>query len=410
MTRNINCVRCDDKSLYTLANPKGVKVDRCLSCQGTWYDAGELEQTLGKDFDYNAFLGLMSPSKSELVCPCCSLEMTAMIFKYRGGQLIIDHCSKCRGFWLDNREYEVIKQLMMSYTRVPNKIGLTPASPYPLKEAASSLEHYQNLDYENSSDEESISVGMYFFSMFTSMPVEVYNPVRNSPTGLYIVIVTCIFVFLLQMSQILQGGVSQLVSFVNTHGFSVDALNSGRYWVVVTSIFMHANIPHIFTNLYALYVFGDNIHDLFNDHENVSGTFVFILFFVTTGIAGSLFSLLIILATRSSETYSIPAIGASGAVFAFMAAYWRAFPKTRIYQIIFFYPFKIPVWFYMLFWVGINILMALSMGVSARISWSAHLGGFAAGYFLLPLFLPFELGKIHAKKALHEHRPSPFQS
>jgi len=39
-----------------------------------------------------------------------------------------------------------------------------------------------------------------------------------------------------------------------------------------------------------------------------------------------------------------------------------------------------PLWFYMLLWLGGNLLMAAAMGIHSPVSWSCHLGGFLVGF------------------------------
>jgi membrane associated rhomboid family serine protease len=145
-----------------------------------------------------------------------------------------------------------------------------------------------------------------------------------------------------------------------------------------------------------LYAFGDNVYDLFKDHGESKGPHLFMLFYIIVGVFASIVH--IVLTAFNPMTAAIPVIGASGAVSGVLAAYWRAFPKTRIYQILFWYPFKIPIWLYVSFWIQTNIIIGLAAGSGARVSWQAHIGGFIAGYFLIPHFLPFRLERLQRKE------------
>ncbi len=43
----MKCPKCG-MDLHTF-ELKGVKLDRCVSCHGTWFDAGEIEQVMGQE-------------------------------------------------------------------------------------------------------------------------------------------------------------------------------------------------------------------------------------------------------------------------------------------------------------------------------------------------------------------------
>jgi membrane associated rhomboid family serine protease len=147
--------------------------------------------------------------------------------------------------------------------------------------------------------------------------------------------------------------------------------------------------------MYMLWIFGDNVSDVFADHGRYKGEALFALFFFVTVIIGGLGH---VAATFSNPiTRFVPLVGASGGISAVMAAYWRLFPNTMFYQVFFFWPFKISVRFYMLFWMGVQFFLIYKYGTFSNVSWSCHLAGFLGGYFLLPLFLPFSLKEITSK-------------
>ena len=51
---HMKCPKCG-MDLHTI-DYRGIAIDRCVSCNGTWFDAGELDQLLGHD---EGFLGKM---------------------------------------------------------------------------------------------------------------------------------------------------------------------------------------------------------------------------------------------------------------------------------------------------------------------------------------------------------------
>ena len=86
------------------------------------------------------------------------------------------------------------------------------------------------------------------------------------------------------------------------HGPSI---RDGQYYRLLTGIFLHGSIWHIFFNCYALYVIGSQI-------ESFLGKPKYIIIYFFSGIMGSLFSMIF--------GGSTPSIGASGAIFGLMGA------------------------------------------------------------------------------------------
>lgn len=78
----------------------------------------------------------------------------------------------------------------------------------------------------------------------------------------------------------------------------------GEVWRLITSAFVHANILHLFFNMYALYYIGKDV-------EKYYGKFKYLLLYLGSAITGSLFS--IVLSNYAS-------VGASGAIFGMFGA------------------------------------------------------------------------------------------
>ncbi|HAE38846.1 MAG TPA: hypothetical protein DCG57_09435 [Candidatus Riflebacteria bacterium] len=400
LSRNLPCVKCKE-TLSTIKSFDGVVVDRCRQCSGTWYDGGELEQVLGPAFDYQALMRTVSMRFSDYICPCCKMAMRALVFKFQHGELVIDHCSVCRGFWLDSGELESVKNLVETIRDgvAPVRIGFSSARPIServgyvnldekplLKDSA--LDHYRSVDYETGSEIDQIGVSAYLFSALTALPIEVFNPVKAPAFAMYLLIMLNIAVYIHTGSLV----PDKIMPFMREFGAVPLDVLSGKLHTLVTSMFLHINFWHLFANMYVLFVFGDNVYDLFNDHGKTRGPLTFVVFYLILGVLSCLIH--IILAAGHPVKSTVPAVGASGAVSGIMAAYCRAFPKSRIYQIIFWYPFKLPIWLYLGIWVLLNIALGLIAGSGARVSWQAHLGGFAFGYLLLPHFMPFHLERL----------------
>jgi len=160
-------------------------------------------------------------------------------------------------------------------------------------------------------------------------------------------------------------------------GFPVD-----DYWPFLTSMFLHDGWLHVISNMWALWIFGDNV-------EERMGRLRFLLFYLLTGLAAGLVHWF----TNAQST--LPTVGASGAIAGVLGAYFVLFPFARIIVLIpvFFWPFffELPAVTYLFVWFASQMiggaLSALGPEDVGGIAWWAHLGGFGAGVVLHRLFL-----------------------
>lgn len=132
-------------------------------------------------------------------------------------------------------------------------------------------------------------------------------------------------------------------------------------WTILTSIFVHAGLSHVFFNMLTLYFFGTFLTNLVSNRK-------FLLVYFGGGLLGSI--MFILLAPGFATV-----VGASGAIFAVGGALAVLSPNTRV-LIYFFIP--VPLWAAVIFGF---IIMSFVPGIA----WQAHLGGLifglAAGYF-----------------------------
>jgi rhomboid family protein len=134
-------------------------------------------------------------------------------------------------------------------------------------------------------------------------------------------------------------------------------------WTVITYMFLHAGVSHLFWNMLALYFFGPRL-------EARIGGRLFIGLYLTSGIAGAVASLV--------TPYAL-IIGASGAVFGVMLGYAHYWPREPIYL---FFVLRLEARWLVLLMTGIALWGGLS-GSGSGIANFAHLGGFAGGFLYL---------------------------
>ena len=169
-----------------------------------------------------------------------------------------------------------------------------------------------------------------------------------------------------------------------------------RLYQLVTYMFMHASLEHIFFNMFALWMFGMVV-------ENVWGPKKFLFYYIACGIGAGLFqeaaqfcSFYLTVASQypSLSLAQLPevalhlgdalnswtTVGASGAVYAILLAFGMTFPNERLFII----PIPIPIkakWFVMIY-AGIELFSAMST-TNDNVAHLAHLGGMVVGFFLI---------------------------
>ena len=150
---------------------------------------------------------------------------------------------------------------------------------------------------------------------------------------------------------------------------------------LITSMFMHGGWFHLVGNMWFLYVFGDNVEDVFGHNK-------FIIFYLLCGLAASTVQII------SNPSSHIPMVGASGAVSGVMGAYAVLFPRAPVHMLVFFGFFftriVVPAVFMLGYWLILQLLGGLLGGGAGGIAFWAHIGGFIAGIILLKIFCSSE--------------------
>ncbi|MDH5635279.1 MAG: rhomboid family intramembrane serine protease [Candidatus Bathyarchaeota archaeon] len=153
-----------------------------------------------------------------------------------------------------------------------------------------------------------------------------------------------------------------------------DILKGRNLHTLLTSMFLHANIPHIVGNMLFLYIFGDNVEDAF-------GHFRYLLFYLICGLAADFVH---ILSLTTPTELSIPTLGASGAISGVMGAYILLYPRARIRTLVLAYfiaVVSVPAVFFLGFWFLLQLLYTW-VDVGGGVAYWAHIGGFVSGMVL----------------------------
>ena len=183
------------------------------------------------------------------------------------------------------------------------------------------------------------------------------RPREDQPLLTYLLVAINVTVFLAGFaSPAIEG---QL--FVGGSLFPPFVALEGQFYRLLTAMFLHGSIGHIFFNMYALYVIGATVEPIF-------GRVRFLLIYFLGGLTGSLLSLAL-------GDFLSPSVGASGAVFALFAA-----EAVHLYQHRGVYANVKGRLRHMLFLIGMNLFIGFVPG--SRIDNWGHIGGVLGGLLL----------------------------
>jgi len=183
-----------------------------------------------------------------------------------------------------------------------------------------------------------------------------------------------------------------LEAFITAHGFvparfaaqqAGNAMSLGSYAPIFSAMFLHGGLLHVFSNLWMLWIFGDNVEDRMGHGR-------YLVFYLLCGIAAAFSQF------WANPQAQAPMIGASGAISGVLGAYVFLFPRARILTFIpifiLFYLVEIPAYFFIGFWFLMQFLQGAAQQavvgglVEGGVAWWAHVGGFVAGVSLLYFF------------------------
>jgi membrane associated rhomboid family serine protease len=122
----------------------------------------------------------------------------------------------------------------------------------------------------------------------------------------------------------LQLGSSALEGFIFTWGAMPADITSdlANTWpTIFTSMFLHGGWFHLLSNMWFLYIFGDNV-------EARMGGVRYLIFYLLSGVAA------VFMQTYLRPDSNVPMIGASGAIAGVLGAYLISFPRSRIASLV----------------------------------------------------------------------------
>ncbi len=226
-------------------------------------------------------------------------------------------------------------------------------------------------------------------------PIRDNIPARRPPIVTYALILANVAVFIYELMLPPEA----LAEMLNSYGVVPSRFSGGGQYgiavntaVLFTSMFLHGGFLHLVANMWALWLFGDNVEDRL-------GHWRFLVFYLVCGLGAMAFHIAL---NIDSTT---PAIGASGSVSAVMGAYVLFYPMARMVVMvpILFYPlfFELPAVVFLLVWLfaqisGVTAAAGESVG---NVAFWAHIGGLVFGIAIGQLFAK------HSRSIPRKYRP-----
>lgn len=207
------------------------------------------------------------------------------------------------------------------------------------------------------------------------------NSIPTVTKNLLIINVLCFFGGVVAMKY----GID-LNDLLGLHFFMASDFNPAQ---LITYMFMHGGFQHIFFNMFALWMFGRTL-------EQVWGPKRFLSYYMVCGIGAGLVQELvqyIQYVTELSQYDSVntgiavipmaeylnlmTTVGASGAIYGILLAFGMLFPNSQMF--VFPIPFPVKAKYFVMGYAALEIFL----GLGASTDGVAHLGGMIFGFILI---------------------------
>lgn len=212
-------------------------------------------------------------------------------------------------------------------------------------------------------------------------------PKSGVPLATIGLVTACVLIFLWQVGLSPRAAEAAIYSYgmipavVFGHAELPLDLRAVPAWsTLITSQFLHANLVHLLGNMLYLWIFGRGV-------ESVVGFVRYLLLFLACGAVAGLVQGL------TDPTGQVPMIGASGAIAGVLGAYLLLNPRSNVVVLVWIFLFvrlvSVPAVLVLGLWFLLQLGGALSVSPSEPgVAFWAHVGGFAAGVFLVLLLRP----------------------
>lgn len=236
------------------------------------------------------------------------------------------------------------------------------------------------------------------------------NPFSGLPVVVKNLLIINVLMFLVKAAGLGNWGGVDIDTHLGLHYFSSPSF---RPWQLVTHMFMHGSIGHLFMNMLGLFMLAPPL-------EYKWGSQRFLSFYMLTGVGAALFysgahyfDYAQLRAILSPEQYqqvlfeggdlwatgrnyvdadmgrmnvllNMPMVGASGAIYGVLLAFGMTYPNVELMMFPLFIPIKAK--YFVLIYGAITVWMSLQRDPNDNVAHLAHLGGMVVGYGLIQLW------------------------
>lgn len=181
-----------------------------------------------------------------------------------------------------------------------------------------------------------------------------------------------------------------LKEYLGLHFFLAGDFNLAQLF---TYMFMHGGFEHLFFNMFALWMFGRIL-------EQVWGPKRFLFYYIVCGVGAGIIQELVQYIQYVTELSSFDSVnlngtiipmgeylnlmntvGASGAVYAILLAFGMLFPNQSMF--IFPLPFPIKAKYFVIGYAALELYLGFSNNPNDNVAHFAHLGGMIFGFILI---------------------------
>ena len=273
----------------------------------------------------------------------------------------MNRCPQCEGIWADKNEIRALAQVFRSKLQ---EVSTTRTLAEAVYEHARELQFWKEIATfgETLTAQPRIPVPLLspLLPLFVILPFSDSPPRKRFPLVTALLIVANVAVFVTELIFVENpSSFFQVYGFVPTHVTTLGLLSSQ---------FLHVGVLHLFSNMFFLWLFGDNVEDRFS-------RLGFLAFYLSCGLAADLTHWV------TNMNLSIPAVGASGAISGILGAYLVLYPSAWIKVFAIDRVVRMPAFLYLGSWFGWQFLVGLLTysATATGIAWWAHIGGFVFG-------------------------------
>ena len=187
-----------------------------------------------------------------------------------------------------------------------------------------------------------------------------------------------------------------LPEILGLHHWYSDAFRPHQ---LITYMFMHGGPMHLFFNMFALYMFGRVL-------EQVWGPKRFLIYYLVCGIGAGIIQLLVnelriqtlltdinlqdlqsLTGDNAKTVYTLintTTVGASGSVFGILLAFGMLFPNVQLMLI--FPPIPLKAKYFVAIYGALELYLGIANNAGDNVAHFAHLGGMLFGFFMIRLW------------------------